>query len=283
MAVQLIPGFTRLSFNVYISQPEKRFSNATTTETDAPDLILLHPWLNALPKNIAKYTVKYRTLYPTSTILLTTSSWHDWAYRSISSQNASLNPVVEYLLSLPPTSTVLLHLFSNGGAWTATQVSSIYRQKTGKLIPVSKMILDSTPGKYGYQRTTKAFAVSLPPWRKNPIWKLIGLIWIYVGIGMGAVIGMLLRIEEPTQRLRRDLNDKTLYTREAERLYIFGDKDGIIPSEHIIEHAVSAEAEGWKVSQERFVDGGHCMHAAVDPKRYWDAVDKLWKFKGNDA
>lgn len=275
---QLIPGFTRLSFNTYLSQPEKTIRHTDALKSSSPDVILLHTWLNALPRHIAKYTLVYRALYPTSTILLTTTSWHDWAYRSRAAQDAALTPVVEYILSLPETAKILLHIFSNGGAWTATQVALKYKLKTAKPLPISKMIFDSSPGIGGYRRTTTAFAISLPGWRQNPIHRFIGLVSIHVGFAISFMIGaILLRKENPAIILRRHLNDNTLFDGAAARLYIFGDKDIMVPPEEVVAHAVWAKAAGWKVSQERYAESGHVTHAAVDGKRYWAAVERLWE------
>jgi len=265
---------------VYISEPEKSGSHLDVKTSRAPDLILLNTWLNAQPKHIAKYALVYRTLYPLSTIILATSTWHNWAYRSNAAQNASLAPVVDYVLSLPPTAKILLHLFSNGGAWTATQIAFLYKQKTGKPLPLSKMIFDSSPGLGSYSRTTSAFTISLPTWKQNPIWRGISLVWIHVGMSIATIIGILLRKEETSLRLRRRLNDKTMFNGAAERLYIYGDKDTLVPPEDVESHAVWSKAEGWKVTQERFVDGGHVTHVTVDPKRYWAAVEKHWNSDG---
>jgi len=85
-----------------------------------------------------------------------------------------------------------------------------------------------------------------------------------------------LRKEEPSVRLRRRLNDKTMFNGEAARLYVYGDRDYLVTPEDVESHAVWSRAEGWKVSQERFVEGAHCTHVAVDPKRYWAAVERHW-------
>lgn len=179
---QIFTDFTRLSFNSFLLEPSH---NDNQLLSNHPSLIILNTWLNASPKHIQKYVSNYRTIYPQSPILLTTSNWRDWTFRSKTSLNNAISPVISYIISLTTSSKaqpkILLHMFSNGGATTAVRIAYQYKQQTkGKPLPISKMILDSTPGKGNYFRTITAFAIALPSWRKNPVYRFFGLFLLHV-------------------------------------------------------------------------------------------------------
>ena len=109
------------------------------------------------------------------------------------------------------------------------------------------------------------------------------LVWIYVAFALGTLMERLSGAENATEKLSRRLLDKTLLNPEAERMYVFGDKDAMVLAEDVLRNARLAKEQGWKVRMERYVGGGHCTHAAADPTRYWDAVIKLWQFEDGEG
>lgn len=48
----------------------------------------------------------------------------------------------------------------------------------------------------------------------------------------------------------------------------------------VVDHAEDAEAKGWRVGRERYVDSGHVDHLRQDEERYWGAVRSLWGNSG---
>ncbi len=60
----------QLSPTVLLYQP-----SSAVPDPSAPRLIFLASWMGARDSHMAKYTVKYRELFPTSTIVLVKSSF----------------------------------------------------------------------------------------------------------------------------------------------------------------------------------------------------------------
>lgn len=123
----------------------------------------------------------------------------------------------------------------------------------------------------------------LPSWQKNPIFRLWGLFLIYVGFAINALIAdVILRSEDSTIITGRRLIDRRYWGQDMERLYVYGDLDPMVTSEDVMGHAKRAEAEGYKVTQERFPEGKHCASATADPVRYWGAVERLMASAGDN-
>ncbi|TAQ87589.1 hypothetical protein B7494_g4105 [Chlorociboria aeruginascens] len=260
--------FTCLNPSIYIYK-----APTTTPESTDPSLILLFTWMNASPRHISKYANGYISHYPNSTILIIRTSALDTTWNSHAQNIKRIAPVLEIIHSLPTASTLLLHLFSNGGAFTSCLLAEEYSLRTGNALPITKLILDSSPGRLKAVASVRAFAVSLP---KNFTLRWIGLILLYVFYGMLRLQYMITRNVDIIERLRRALFDDKLFG-ERERLYIYSVGDEMVEWNDVEEHAAEAEKRGFGVKVEKYPGSGHCQHLMYDPERYWDAVQKLWR------
>jgi hypothetical protein len=138
------------------------------------------------------------------------------------------------------------------------------------------IILDSTPGKAGVQRTSKAFTSQI----RNPLMRLIGAFFLYIVYSVYlAYYRYKSRTENPFEFIRRVLLLPSLLpftSEQTPRLYIFSHKDEIVEFADIEEHIAEARNAGFRVEVEVFEDSHHVSHMRLDPERYWGAVKAFW-------
>jgi hypothetical protein len=231
--------------------------------------------MDAQAKHLSKYSSFYEKLYPSAHIVIVTTNSLDALVRSTSANLNRIKPVLEILYSIPVESDVkvLLHLFSNGGGMTSTAIARAYRQKMGRQIPLSAMVLDSSPGRPDIAATRRAFAVALP---QNPVLNFIRNVLftlLFVCIKLYYVSGIAVN---PIAQLRTDLNDRNLFDVDVQRLYVFSDGDNMVDANHVEEHAAEAKRLGYRADLEKYIESGHAAHMLNDPKRYWKAIESLW-------
>jgi hypothetical protein len=259
--------FSRLNHSIWNHQPTSR------TPSNDPDFVLIVGWMDAQPRHIAKYTAGYETLYPSAQILAITTSSYDAAFITTAANINRISPALEILYSVPPNTKLLLHFFSNGGGFTTMLLAKCYKEKMGKLLPVTATVFDSTPGRIKWPASVRAFAVGLP---KNIILRTIGtlilhLLYPFYGFGY-----MLTGQEDLVEKTRRALNDKSLFDLDAPRMYIYSVADDMVDWRDVEEHGEEAMKLGYTVNREKYLASGHAGHLIEDPKRYWSIVQKLW-------
>jgi hypothetical protein len=273
-AVSGLEHFKRLNGSISIHEP-----TTTSSSSNGPDLILICGWMDAQPRHIAKYTAAYEKLYPSARILVVTTTAIDAAFVTWAANYKRVDLVLEILYTLPPDAKFLLHLFSNGGAFTNNLIANRYRERTGKTLPTTAIILDSTPGRATYEATVRAFAVALP---KNLVFKVLGILALRLVFGLYRLAYHLkgLLVQEGhmdlVERVRVDLNTKSLIDVGSPRLYIYSEADDMVHWQFVEEHIEEAEKLGCVVHKEKFLESGHCGHLTIDSKRYWAAVQRLW-------
>ena len=184
-----------------------------------------------------------------------------------------IGPILEVLYKLPPDAKLLLHFFSNGGSFTSILIARKYREKMGKLLPTTVVILDSTPGRVTYEATVRAFAVALP---KDPVIKVIGILGIRIFFWLYYFVYLLSRKLDLVAQARKDLNTKTLMDADTPRLYIYSEADDMVAWQFVEEHIEEAKNLGYRVDREKYLESSHCGHMMTDEKRYWTAVQRLW-------
>jgi len=148
-----------------------------------------------------------------------------------------------------------------------------YQKKMGKPLPVTAMILDSTPGKATYAATIRAFAVGLP---KNIFLRMFGLLLLRVLFVAFVLSHTLTGTDNMVDRIRKELNDKRLFDEKAPRMYIYSEGDDMVDWRFVEEHAAEAKQIGYKVDMEEFGTSGHAAHVLLDAGRYWGTVQRLW-------
>ncbi|RDL40660.1 uncharacterized protein BP5553_00639 [Venustampulla echinocandica] len=263
--------FSRLNQAVYFHQPPP----TVPTANQEPDLILLLGWMGAKPRALAKYAAIYEKLYPSSRILIVTTDYLDVTIRTATANANRIRPVLEILYSLAEhaNAKLLLHFFSNGGGFTSMLIAQSFREKTGRALPVSAMVLDSCPGKASYEGTQRAFAIGMP---KNVFLRVLGLFLVGIFLRLLKVYCTVLGKMNMIERLRKVLNDKALFDTAAPRTYIYSEGDDMVDWRDVDEHAEEATKKGYTVELEKYHDSGHAAHMVKDGERYWTIIQRLW-------
>ena len=287
----------QLSPNVYLLEPATK-EDATPTasitsksiassDTPLPKLIILFTWMGAAPSHISKYISGYRDHFPSSRLLIIRNSPADLFYRSSSTQRRWLAPAIDVLLSTisvlekieqnkQQKPDLLIHIFSNGGSTQLLNfLRTYYLATSSNVFPSHIKILDSCPGTATFQRSVRAMAVGLPP--AQPL-RLLLLIVTYIVIAAYWLAFSLNVISDPIGLIRRGLNDKALIKGELKRGYIYSEADQMVDWRVVEEHARDAEAKGFVVRREKFVESGHVAHMRVGGGvRYWGIVEGMWE------
>ena len=272
-------------------------------------LIILCTWLGAARKHIAKYTAFYRSVAPDARILLIESSISILTSTIVSQQRitefAPAAAAVSDTLTecehrsshyakepangcldhkdassrnhrpTPPSSDarsqIMLHIFSNGGMSSATNLLRVLRSRLGEPLALTGLIFDSCPGKgTSYWQTFDAIILSFP---KSIFWRFLGalaahafLIFLVVHIACGN--------EHPGTLWRRTPLEESRSARGAS--YLFSREDRMIDWTDIKQHAEEARRKGWRVKEVLFEGSGHCAHLAMDEGKYIEAVNNVW-------
>jgi hypothetical protein len=245
----------------------------------APTLIILCTWMSAAPRHIAKYTAAYIKLFPTCAQLVLTISLEDMLARRDSKQRSDLAPALKIIQGAiqkegsAGAHRVLLHVFSHGGAHKACQLAILWRTHNASPLPVSSMVLDSTPGHGTYKRSLEAIRASMP---QSSVVRALGVPLAHVYLATSWTLGTIFRFENVVQRLRVGLNNSDLFPLRAGRLYLYSKADKMVFWKDIEEHADTAEALGLEVTKVSFQASSHAGHIMEDANKYWDAVRTVW-------
>ncbi|KAF2106898.1 hypothetical protein BDV96DRAFT_309854 [Lophiotrema nucula] len=266
---QPLADFQKIGHNTFIYTPE--------SYTRSSSLVLFFSWMGAAPKHIAKYSVAYRKLFPNARILLVRCELPDMfhsraQYRKL--QAAALNVVAEHVKgSVEQGGDVLVHSSSNGGGKQVIEFSKSWKEMYGEPLSMRTQILDSSPGIGDWQKSHAAISLSLP---RNLFFKLFGSFLVHSFLLITFVINTLLRRENDILVLRRELNDTTLFSTKAPRVYLYSKADAMVGHEEVEEHADEAAGEGWDVQKVRFENSPHAGHVREDEGKYWGAVMDAW-------
>lgn len=281
-----LPEFQRLGEQILLYTPPVLDSNATPTSSVSsshPHLYLVCSWMGAKSRNIKKYTKAIQTRFPASKILLLRQDGGDLFWRSVDQQMKNLEPALKVVNHLsdnrrPESLRVLVHIFSNGGSYTACQFADAYRNLTGELLPVSAVVLDSTPSLPSTSRTHTAICEYLP---RSPAIRVLGGIAVWGYLGLGKIVDTVVGKENVTLSLRRRLNDPHgAFTQgNVKRVYIYSQADKLIPAADVELHAKEAMQiiRQDRVQLEDFGSSRHVAHVMLDEDRYWGIVERLWE------
>lgn len=252
---------------------------APSTATPAPDLIVLASWTGALAKHISKYTLSYAHLFPSTPILVLTTSISDLAFHTTAHKLSHLAPALSYLTTTAPR-TILLHAFSEGGAHKSVLLARAFLSATGVPLPVGAFIFDSTPGTPRYTSNVAAFRRSLPRHAAAralgvPVGAaVLGVTWVLFIVFVGYENNLI-------SKTRRALNDVGLWGAglgAVPRAYLFSERDDLIWWGDVEEHGrETAERLGGRCLMVRFGGTGHCGHARGNEGVYWGAVRRTWE------
>lgn len=263
-----------------------------------PALIILCTWLGgATEKRIEKYTKGYHNLWPRSRILLIRTTLGEYLVQSTNSLRRKLRPAYREIRrvglenqcqnkisSKPEDRELILHIFSQGGGNTATQLLESMNAILATLghqepLPLRQIVLDSCPGDPGIYSTFSAGARSLPD---NSILRPLGGAVLYIlAVGLAGMEATGLRT--PLARnMRSQLNDQKVLSAKASRLYLTSEADNIVDSRDVEEHWNQAIAKGLKADILRFRKAGHCSLVLEDDAAYWGAIASGWERSAAD-
>ena len=238
-------------------------------------------WTGAHGRHISKYTTEYANMFPSSHIMVVTTSSADFIFRSSKRKQHRLQPAVKYISNLQHipcrnTGGMLMHVFSEGGSNKACELATAYQRTTGARLPISALYLDSTPGHPRYLRLCSALAKSFPP---IPVLQqlatviatvILGIIWVLYHVVVGFE-------NNPVTQSRRQLLDPKLFDLQAPRCYLYSKKDAMIAWQDIYEHAGESMEHSSSVTEVIFENSDHVDHARKEPSRYWDAITTVWR------
>ncbi|KPI35101.1 uncharacterized protein AB675_1352 [Cyphellophora attinorum] len=283
LPVDPLEGFVKIRDKVHLYTP----TETTASAPNDPGFIIICSWAFARPRHISKYLKGYQGVYPNSQILLVQQEIDNMLFRRDAAQRPMFDPAAkaihEYVESVADrTPRILLQTYSNGGSHGAVQLAECYKNLFGQDLPISAIVMDSTPGKPHYNETISALQTSLP---KSWFSYLVGSAMIHAAISSTIVIDRLGIAELATYKLYRVLNDPegAFLKSHIPRTYIHSQKDVMILSRDVEAHAEFARAlmaekgaSGEMVTVEEFIDTPHVFHMASDPERYWSIIRSTW-------
>ncbi|PVH74113.1 hypothetical protein DL98DRAFT_519512 [Cadophora sp. DSE1049] len=262
--------FSKLSSAVSLYTPPP---TPTQTSNTDPTIIIVCQWMGVSPRSRSLNTayLKYHTLYPAASILTLRSLPEYFLTTSTATRLAGFEPVIS-AINNDSNPRILVHLFSNGGALTFTDVCTVYKRQTGKVMPVQAIVLDSAPGKPTMQESWSALSIGMP---KGLMWfptaamfaALLGIGW--VGRSVFGYYGLVYK--SPGL-----LNDGTLVDGNSKRLYVFSEKDSLVGFRDVEEHLEEFKKARGEVMVLKETETPHVQHMVLDFERYWENVQKLW-------
>ena len=306
-----------------------RTSLFTPQKPTSGQLIIICTWLGAARKHISKYIALYQKIAPGARILLIESNV-PILISSYVKQRDHIKPAVSAVLDTlvecdigtapsenteaasngqnpvsenerhgsdpsntnKPTPKILLHVFSNGGTNTATQLLIVLNARLEAPLPLVGLLCDSCPAEGTYWRSYDAMVLSLP---KDLTTRLLGalachciLVLLYTWIACGN--------ENPASLQRRTMLDgETVSPSWQEEFgevggrevrgrvcYFYSKEDRMCLWSDVRHHADEARRLGWDVREVLFEGSGHCAHFSKDEDRYADTVKSAWDGPGSE-
>lgn len=277
MSAPFIADFRSIGQNIHYYEPDLIDTPIPENAVTHPSLIILCTWYGgATPRRVAKYTSGYRQRYPRTSILLINTSFRDYVARSLHSIDGNLTPaknIITKTLQSTPDARILLHVFSNGGCNTVTQLARAMKSEPANFKSALKLIIfDCCPGDSSFDRLYAAGAVALPTAQPG---RAIGTAVLYSTAKVGYALQSI-KAMRSIDDYRADLNDAEIFG-EARRLYLHSRIDEMIPWKDVEEHMIEASRRGYPVTGVSFEDGKHCGLVMGDERRYWDAVERAWE------
>lgn len=262
---------------------------------EQPALIIMCTWLGgATDKRIQRYTQGYHRHWPNSSILLIRTSNAEYAFWSARYLRRKLRPAIHAIRrineqaasrasssSVPAaakTSGTLLHIFSNGGAYVATQLVTSVNTISASLgqpgpVPLRQVVFDSCPGMMNVERGYNAAAAALPPSPLRPI----GRAALYLAV-LGIVGSETVGIRRPLcETVQEQLNDPAIFAPGAVRVYLSSTADDIVYTEEVLSHRDEAAVKGLRTETVVFSRAPHCALIREDEDAYWAAIVSAWQ------
>lgn len=133
-------------------------------------------------------------------------------------------------------------------------------------------MFDSNPGLSTISNGARAVTVGI----KNNLVRWIAFGAFAIAIASLKFVGILLRSKDIFTQMREDLLNPTLIPIDAPRLYIYSNKDQLVPSAHVDLHLQDAKKAGIMNITTRRDTSSHVNHMRDDPAGYWSTIKTLW-------
>lgn len=264
-----LSDFQTIGYNTYLWTPTAYLSQ----NVGQTPLVLIFAWNGAAAKHIAKYTIAYQKLFPTSRILLVRCFTRDW-FRRGNEYGPLLKPAMDLVREHTKSGgEVLVHSFSNGGGSQANEFAKAWKAQYGTMMPMRIQVIDSAPTKAAWMRSHKAISASLP---KTLFWRWFGGAMVHLLLLGCAIVWTATGQDNKGIVVFRQLNDDSVFDKAVPRIYLYSKLDEMVGVEEVDEHADLAESKGWNVKRVCFEKSGHCGHVREDEKKYWGAIMEAW-------
>jgi hypothetical protein len=259
--------FQKIGHNTYTWTPSSYLSQSVKKTP----LVLILSWNAAAAKHIAKYTISYQKLFPSSRVLLVRCFTRDM-FRRTAEYAPLLKPAMDLVDEhVKSGGEVLVHSFSNGGANQINEFAKAWKSQHGTTMPVRIQVLDSSPTKGPWMKSHAAISASLP---RTWFWRWFGGIIVHLLLVCTFIVWGK---ENKAVILCRQMNDVTIFDNTVPRVYLYSRADQMVGFEEVDEHADIAESKGWDVTRVRFEKSPHCGHVREDEAKYWAAIMEAWK------
>jgi hypothetical protein len=253
-----------------------------------PDLILLFTWTGAKSHHITKYASGYAMLFPSSPIMVITTSLKDILHRSSTKKQLSFIPAILTILSSRLDASFLVHCFSEGGAHNAVQFAKAFLESTGRPLPISALCLDSARGTLECPSQGQAYRWNTAD--RTPILQILSSMlaytlapscWTTYPVICDAFWDSSIHQSSP-DKSRRALNDPSLWDVTTPRCYLFSNDDKWTDPGSVREHARGAEQLGARVFLAPF-EAKSPARAPSAAETYWATIQRTWDARSGGA
>lgn len=295
--------FVPLSQTIKLHTPEKPVTGA---------LIILCTWFRAPLKHIKRYVAFHRKHFPGSRILLIHSTLAALV-QPYGAQEKGMEPAVQVVKDVlaecgyskverPSTvlenekresdspkvevagdrrpnflPKILLHIFSTGGANSASALLYQLRQDIHRPIPLVGLVCDSAPARADRKNALSGFMNAMPP---NPVLRALGFISAHILWGF-LIVDSVVRQKRSEDYYNSTLGDEAMHDSpdgEPRRIsYVASKADTVTQWEYVLQHAEEMKAKRWKVEVLLYDDTGHCNHLVKDEGAYAGVVGRVWE------
>ncbi|CAL1696476.1 unnamed protein product [Somion occarium] len=269
----VMQGFTRIGKDVYVPENVSPFASE-----DGPDYVIVFGWMGAQLAHLRKYLDQYKTLYPDTNAILVISRPEHF-FHGTKKQEESLAPLLSYFKReglFDGKASLLVHAFSNGGAVQLTRLSTMI-ERSKQLGPRAlAFVFDSLPGETSLSTAVDAFTIGF----KGPVVKVIAYVAFALLFFVFHLVHTVTGAKFPIEQTRQILNDPHLLPGASEntpRLYLFSDKDRLVPVTAVESHIADAKQLGLNVRAAKLLGSQHVQHSRTHPDEYWTAVRETWE------
>ncbi|KAF1917415.1 indole-diterpene biosynthesis protein-like protein PaxU [Ampelomyces quisqualis] len=261
--------FQKIGHNTYVWTPPSYLSQSA----EKTPLVSIFAWNGAAAKHIAKYTIAYQKLFPSSRILLVRCFTRDY-FRRTKEYSSLLKPAFDLINEHTQSGgEMLVHSFSNGGGNQVNELAKTWKAQLGTVLPMRIQVLDSCPTKAPWMKSHAAISASLP---KTWFWDWFGSALVHLLLLCTAIAWTLTGKENKGIALYRQLNDTLVFDKTVPRVYIYSHADVMVGFKEVDEHADIASTKGWNVTKVKFERSSHCGHVREDEKKYWTVILEAW-------